>query len=550
MPRHHHRSISPLVVALIVALFSIVALYFWVQITHSTSSQFSKTAPLPRIPNTLKLSPIVENGLWGFIDERGQVVIAPQYFRVMPFSEGLAAVLSQGRWGYINEQGEMVIPPQYLDAQNFSESRAGVKVGITEWGFIDRQGQLTIPAEWNGVKPFSEGLAGVARLKGTDTKWGYIDSSGKLVIPVRDYVDDVFPFNGGMAVVFEYYFSYSRYYWLIDSKGDVLAKRYASTDYNDGWALIQRDGSFSSYGYMDNTGKWMNDVGIESGGQFSDGLAWVLLNGKIGYINTTGEFVIPPQIDSFRGINSGRLATFHNDRAFICLEENNIMLIGRDGNPVCDTRFEGASIFSEGLAPVKLNGLWGIIDQNGEFVLEPQYYSIASFENGLARFYATNPYTNPWYFIDQSGNIVSEPIDAVHLYALNSGVAYFTRIISHPNGSVGQIYGMVDREGKFLMDVSDERFHKAWNSSGYNTGKAPESGGIFYEGLAPKQVGDYWVYIDKNGELAIPHIFQVARYHTEGRAAVKPIPKWGYINRVGVVVWESGGLERAVERVE
>ena len=40
--------------------------------------------------------------------------------------------------------------------------------------------------------------------------------------------------------------------------------------------------------------------------------------------------------------------------------------------------------FSEGLYRVKLNGLWGYIDENGQWAIPPQYDSARNFRDGLA----------------------------------------------------------------------------------------------------------------------------------------------------------------------
>ena len=49
--------------------------------------------------------------------------------------------------------------------------------------------------------------------------------------------------------------------------------------------------------------------------------------------------------------------------------------------------FDDALPFSEGLAAVKNNGLWGYIDTNGEYVVQPQYEQATSFTGGCAAVY-------------------------------------------------------------------------------------------------------------------------------------------------------------------
>jgi hypothetical protein len=73
------------------------------------------------------LFPITENGLKGFINTEGKVIIEPKFKAIKSFSEGLAAArLPCGLYGFIDAQGEWMIPPQYDYALAFSEGLAVV----------------------------------------------------------------------------------------------------------------------------------------------------------------------------------------------------------------------------------------------------------------------------------------------------------------------------------------------------------------------------------------------------------------------------------------
>lgn len=57
---------------------------------------------------------------WGFIDEKGRMVIEPQYEEARSFSNGFAAVKTGGKWGFINEKNEMCIEPSFSEAKDFN----------------------------------------------------------------------------------------------------------------------------------------------------------------------------------------------------------------------------------------------------------------------------------------------------------------------------------------------------------------------------------------------------------------------------------------------
>ena len=99
------------------------------------------------------------NGLYGYLNSRGNVAIAPKFpFAAARFSEGLANVsICTDRgflWGFIDESGKFAIPPRFEDSKPFREGMAGIKVN-SKWGFINTKGELIVSPqfddEWGGV---------------------------------------------------------------------------------------------------------------------------------------------------------------------------------------------------------------------------------------------------------------------------------------------------------------------------------------------------------------------------------------------------------------
>ena len=59
-------------------------------------------------------------GLWGFSDREGNIVLEPQYNEAMSFSKGLAAVFDGEKWGYIDMTEKLVIDYQFSEAGYFT----------------------------------------------------------------------------------------------------------------------------------------------------------------------------------------------------------------------------------------------------------------------------------------------------------------------------------------------------------------------------------------------------------------------------------------------
>ena len=100
-----------------------------------------------------------EEGKWGFIDKKGDLVIEPQFDQVGLFSHELANVCLNENWGFIDKSGSVVIEPRFNDANEFRESLAGTQSTNGLWGFIDKQGTYLIEPKFWDVWKFDEGIA-------------------------------------------------------------------------------------------------------------------------------------------------------------------------------------------------------------------------------------------------------------------------------------------------------------------------------------------------------------------------------------------------------
>ncbi|MEO0233877.1 MAG: WG repeat-containing protein [candidate division WOR-3 bacterium] len=80
-----------------------------------------------------------ENGLYGYKDKTGNVLIKPQYQEAQAFSNGLASVKKNNRWGYIDTKGNLIIPYKYDSSWMFDNGLA--LVGVDGYlGYIDAKG--------------------------------------------------------------------------------------------------------------------------------------------------------------------------------------------------------------------------------------------------------------------------------------------------------------------------------------------------------------------------------------------------------------------------
>lgn len=281
------------------------------------------------------LYPVRQNNQVGFINRSGYVVIEPQFDEACGFSEGLSLAATNGKWGYIDRTGEFVIQPEYDYAEHFLGGIA----------FVEKDGQFA-----------------------------YIDASGQLVVEVAGQVS----YEEGSRNAT----------WKVP--GTFVDRRTGQEVRNP-----QREAEERERGFVLTPQVEIDQY--EGYSYASEGFMAVQVNGKWGYIDQTGRFVIEPQFSNFRPFSEGLVAVQVGDKWGY---------MNQQGEFVIQPQFTGAKDFSEGLAAVSLKpdqSEWGYINRAGDFAIAPQFDGFAeNFDGGLA---LVN-HDSVDYYIDPHGRIV------------------------------------------------------------------------------------------------------------------------------------------------
>ncbi len=359
------------------------------------------TAPVAQMkPEPVSAAPVASveaakpgpNPKWGYIDKTGKIVIPPQFDDAFSFSHGMAIVNVKGRKGLIDITGRTLLEPKYreiwieedglisvqdqrlnwsllrsdttpifndvfgnrlvysegiiwvptppsgkpvsfsayyatgqrvftLPAQEthaFNEGLAAVLIPETGWGFVDREGSFVITPQYHAVDDFHDGMAEYSE-DGND--WGYLDTDGKMAIFTGPQHGA--RFENGRSTIRDYL----RREILMDKQGRQLS---------------------NSYSYIH---------------RFHEGIAVVDTGSKYGAIDATGREVIPPTKIWLDGFHEGLAAAQSEDGALGYVDKTGTMVIKVDAEQLRE--------FTNGLAPAKSGGKWGLLNTKGEWVLRP-----------------------------------------------------------------------------------------------------------------------------------------------------------------------------------
>lgn len=110
---------------------------------------------------------VKKDGAWILIDSTGEQLSKDTYIDAKaPESDGYIAVAdADGKWGFIDQKGKLVIDYQYDDAVSFSSEVAAVKI-VNAWGYISAKNVRVVDTDYVQASPFYNGIACVTQLDG------------------------------------------------------------------------------------------------------------------------------------------------------------------------------------------------------------------------------------------------------------------------------------------------------------------------------------------------------------------------------------------------
>ncbi len=369
-----------------------------------------------------ELLPFKNQSKFGFMDSNGRERISAIYNSVAPFKEGLALVSKNGKYGYINKNGEIVVDLIYSNGNDFEQGRAIVE-RFDRYGIIDRTGTVIIQPEFEDLGSISEGYVYGKK----DSLYTYYNTSGKQIFP--EIYTEAFSFQNGMAKV-----EIGGNQAYINNTGKyVIYPAFEEIEFFTDSLIIFGKGEL--YGLMKRNLQIVIPNKYDKIGKLSEGLALVVLDGKIGYINALGEEVIAPIYDEIP--NYMARSTFKEGVAIVS-KNGQVGIINSKGKEVVPFKNENIGDWSD-LIAVKRKNRWGYINRANVVVIPITYDFAESFKGDLA---IVQEYSLSGV-IDKSGKKVLET-------GYNMVEILNNQFIIANNGA---LFGLFDRTGKEILPM-------------------------------------------------------------------------------------------------
>lgn len=222
-----------------------------------------------------------------FIDTTGSKVFIETFIDATPFKQGMAYVNRDGLRGFIDKKGELIIALENGVGYNFSEGLAAISNNKYQVAYINLKGELVTDFKFDEPSEFSEGLASMP----SEGSFGYINKKGEFVI--KPIYDDARQFHCGRAFVSAFDEKFRSIWGLIDKSGNMILDFQFTriNDFSEGLASVYKN---DKWGFIDTTGAYVISPKYDFAGSFKDGIALVYNKSekKLGFINKADEFVL------------------------------------------------------------------------------------------------------------------------------------------------------------------------------------------------------------------------------------------------------------------
>ena len=509
---------------------------------------------------------------WGFIDERGKVVIPGRFLSAEPFVAGLAVVQVKGKYGYVDSKGKLVIPARFERARSFLPlSQVGtVGVGVDaknaralaavelngRYGVIDRRGTFVLKPSCNKVEIHPSGMIQCEpytkrrrkRVRGRMAKKALYRGDGSLVIRARMFRLKTLADNR-LAV------RKGKRWGYVDSRGKwvIPATFKRARAFHAGFAAVRRG---KVWGFIDGTGKVVVALRFDAVRRFGGGLAPAKKGHLWGYVDRKGRWVVKPRYKVAKPFEHGLAIVDQDGRFYHCLTITG-SIAGRPGPSTPDPkaprpfqaagkwgyrdgagtvtvapRFQWAGRYFEGRARVQIDAKWGYVDLTGKLVIPATHTRAHGFSQGRAAVWVGSPHKGAYALIDRDGKIVV-PARFHWVGRFAGGFALATidgadalidrtgRVFSLAHGGIGcnptpKVSNIGFTEAKLHADAWERPAQKPPSKD--QAGAASLSVGK--AGLRPQKKDGRYGYVDRKGRWVIPPLFERAGPFRLGRAVV------------------------------
>ncbi len=387
-----------------------------------------------------------------------------------------------------------------------------------------------------------------------DDKSGYINSKGELIVScIYDKIETY-----KLPTCSNGYISFKKNgaWGVMDLTGKVIIE-----------AKYKNEVNFNEYGYAAVTIKEVGEDGDEDEDDWYAALDFGF-DDKYIIIDKTGKKIMEKEYQT--PVFSGGL----NGQYFIYkLDDNTQGFINLKTKTECSKTFYTIKSFENGkaIAQTEKSGNYGVIDDKGNWIIQPKYYSINTIEDNN-QYQVSDAGNSPvWKIIDNTGKVVAGPFGKYKRDFFFSYSKFSKEGLLVVQDTVTKLWGFMNQTGKIAIACKYTKVNSFYEGKamvceggkveqGYfgtiniiggnwkcinTTGSVLfsladlDDAGNFSEGRCSVQTEELWGFIDASGKYIVnPKFKKAPGYFTNGLSKIEKDDAIGYIDINGKYVWE------------
>lgn len=530
------------------------------------------------------------NNKWGLIDLEQNRIVQEQYSILLPFADKKIIVGKRKKtsilydYGVINSNGKFIIDLQYQRLEvNAKYLLASKSIdGNIKMGLLSATLKVVIPFEYNSIKPINNELYAVKNNK--DLR-ALFDANGNqksefkyeniITLDEKNLLVTINNRKGiinlaGLPIASPIYKEIKNIdgkfigipfpkWSLIDSNNKTLSSFYFDQVHSlsNNTFVVQTNNKVSVINESEHYLSYNDNLEIT---EVKHGFTTIKREDYLGVLNEKGNIIIPIIQDSIwldEGLiftkinksdghswaihdqNGARIGNYHYQE-FMRVSADRIQakrdnkwgLLNNAGIEMSSFSFDSLVFFPNGFSKVLYNGLFGVIDNKGTWIVAAQKDEIEIFNKHFIYGFGSER-----GIINVSGDIIFRSQNDIHqlgdFFTVKNSDNKYVLLNQEGNRAILEAVDTVYYAQPSLYIYHNKKQWKMLNSSNMQSVALKDNIQqilIMSEGLIMAEIDDYWGFLKEDGSLSIANRYDSLQFYSEGLAAVQLIGKWGFID--------------------
>ncbi|MFC5411502.1 WG repeat-containing protein [Larkinella bovis] len=337
---------------------------------------------------------VCKDGKWGLVGLNASLTVTLKYDDLYSPRGGFASFKRNGKWGLLAIDGTEVIAPEFEIVRVAEYDRVIVK--NKKWGLISVEGEILLNTEFDDILNLNHNFC----LLSKETNSYVYHLPNKLLIELRDdrlknweftplATTEINKFQGSPWQAYSFYELSDSFYLLSINRANLVGEK---SQTNQSYLLKKESNTFHLSKSADVEISESPDIPLPN----SMPIPAMSSTGK-GFLSPSLAPLIPCMYQAIMPFSQGLAAVKHGDYwGFVDLANTFIV----------PAIYEQVKSFSDGLAAVRVDGKWGFIDLEGNTIIDCVFQEVVSFHANRAFARYTN--RDSWAILDNMGSILVE----------------------------------------------------------------------------------------------------------------------------------------------